>query len=447
MRRDGLPGVSVAVVTDDGLAYVEGFGARDLAGNRPATPDTLYGVGGVTESFTALAVAQLSEAGMLSIDNPLAEYLDLDLGDGRFDEPIRIRHLLTHTSGLPSLGTDEALLGRRLRRETDTLALSSDADVRAYVEGAAAERAAPPGERVARCTAGYVLLGRVIEACTGRSFATYVDEHVFDPLGMDRATFDDAAFAMDDDHMTPYLHEDGDLVAASFPTSEATAAGGGAIASVRHLADYLRMHLNEGRFAGRDVVGAAAARDLRDPAADAPAGSYARGFQIRETCGYDLIGRSGSVAVSSAYAGFSPDAGTGVAVAANSSPDYPLAHLGQGVFAAALGEDPTEAVPFFERRRRFDRLTGEYASYHGIERALVARDGGTLRVETGNALGGGGTPLVPGDGDDPYAFRAVAADGTREPATFRVDDGGVDLLYGRWRFHKVDDASPDRTGR
>lgn len=442
VRRDRLPGASVAVVDGDGVAYAEGFGARDLAGNRPATPDTLYGVGSVTKSMTGIAVMQLCDAGILSVDDPVTDHLDVDLGDP-YDEPIRLRHLLTHSSGLPSLGTSEALIGRRLRRETDTVALSSDADLRAHVERAADERVAPPGERFAYCNAGYVLLGEVVESCTGRPFAAYVDEHVFDPLGLDRATFDDSRFAMDDDHMTPYLHEDGDLVAASFPARERSHPAGGAIASVRHLADYLRLQLNEGRFEGTEVVSAAAAREAHEGVVDTPAGPYGYGWRTRETCGRDLVGHSGSIAVSSAYAGFCPEEDVGVALAANSSPDYPLARLGQGVFAAALGEDPHEAVPFFERRRRFDRLTGEYAAYRGLKRAVVARDGGTLRVETGGPLGGEGRPLVPTD--DPHEFHAVDDAGDREPATFRVGDDGddVDLLFGRWRFHKVADRVPE----
>ena len=441
VRRDRLPGASVAVVDDGGLSYAEGFGARDLAGNRPATPDTLYGVGSVTKSMTALAVMQLRDAGMLSVDDPASDYLETELGDGGYDEPIRLRHLLTHSSGLPSLGTSEALIGRRLRRETDTIALSSDADVRAHVERAADRRVAPPGERFAYCNAGYLLLGEVIENCTGRSFAAYVEEHLFDPLGLDRATFDESRFAMDEDHMTPYLHEDGDVVAASFPARDRSHPAGGVLASVRHLADYLRLQLNEGRFEGTEVVSAAAAREAHEGVVETPSGPYGYGWRTRETCGRDLVGHSGSVAVSSAYAGFCPEEGVGVAVAANSSPDYPLAHLGQGVFAAALGEDPHEAVPFLERRRRFDRLTGEYASYRGITRALVARDGGTLRVETGGALGGDGRPLAPGDG--PYEFHAFDDAGNRDPVEFRVDDDGVTLLYDRWRFEKVADGVPD----
>ena len=497
MRRDRLPGVSVAVVDGAGTLYADGFGSRDLAGNRPATSETLYGVGSVTKSVTALALAQLREAGMLGFDDPLSDHLDVDLG-GDTGEPIRLRHLLSHSSGLPSLGTSETLIGRRLRRDTDTLPMATEADFRAHLEGAMGredvgavgdavgapgagdatdERVGAPGERFAYANAGYVLLGQVIEAAVGRPYGRYVGEHVLDPLGMDRSTFDDAAFSMDDDHATMYLREgrdgsartasDGDrgrdgLVAASLPTRELSRPAGGLLAPVSELATYLRLFLAGGAVDGRSLVSPETVATLAEGRVDTPGGAYGFGWRTRELCGRELVGHSGSIAVSSAAVGFSREADLGVVVAANSSPTYPLARLAEGVFACALGADPHEAVPFFERRRRFDRLTGEYASYRGLKRAYVARDGGTLRLELAGPLGGESLPLFETDGDDPYAFHTPTEAGERAPVEFRVGDaegaGGdgdapgprtadgadVDLLYDRWHLHKVTDAVPDK---
>ncbi|MFC6787210.1 serine hydrolase [Halobaculum halobium] len=482
MRRDRLPGVSVAVVDRDGVRYAEGFGARDLAGNRPATPATLYGVGSVTKSVTALATAQLAEAGMLDFEDPVSDHLDVDLGSDP-EDPIRLRHLLSHASGLPSLATSEALIGRRLRRDTDTLPLSTPADFRAHVEGAVGsagggsaggsttagdERVGAPGERFAYSNEGYVLLGDVIEACTGRPYDRYVAEHVLDPLGLDRATFDDTAFAMDDDHATMYLREDrgpgsgpardggdvggrDDLAAASVPVRELSRPAGGLFTSVEGLGRYARLMLNDGRIDGREVVSPESVATLVEDRVDTPGGPYGFGWRTRESCGRELVGHSGSIAVSTAYVGFSPEAGLGVAVAANAAPGYPLVRLGEGVFACALGEEPAAAVPFFERRRRFDRLTGEYASYRGVKRAVVVRDGGGLRVELAGPLGGESLPLTDAPGDDPFAFLTPNEAGERVPVEFRVGDGGgddgagadadrgVDLLYDRWHLHKVAD--------
>lgn len=445
MRRDPLPGLSVAVVTTEGIAYVEGFGSRDLAGNRPATGDTLYGIGSVTKSFVGLAILQLQEAGMLHVDDPVTDHLDLGLGDDVFEEPIRLRHLLTHSSGFPSLGVSEELLARRLRLTDTGVPMGDRDDLHAHIADAAAggERVSPPGDRFAYFNTGYGLLGEVIEEATGKHLASYIDEHVFEPVGMDRATFDDTEFARDDDHMTQYLIEDGEPTAASLPTRELSQAAGGILTSVRELGSYLRVQLNGGQYEGTSLVRSDLLKEAHRGRMETPSGAYGYGWRIRETCDRDLIGHFGSIAVSSAYAGFCPDEGYGIALAANSSPSYPLAVLGQGVFALLLGRNPHEAVPFFERRRVFECLTGRYESFRGIKRATVRRDGEMLRLEFGGALGGEPTPLVPAEEGDRLEFYALDSSGNRRPAEFRTQDGRVELLIDRWRFRKQDHLSSD----
>ncbi|WP_430504482.1 serine hydrolase [Haloparvum sp. PAK95] len=488
LTADPIPGLSVAVVTSDGEAYADGFGARDLTGNRPTSPDTLYGIGSVTKSVTATAVLQLADAGMCQLSDRVSEHLDVDLGDDPND-PITLHHLLSHTSGLPSLGVSEALIARRVRRGEAGVPLSSHDDFYAHVEDAAAtERAADPGERFAYCNTGYCLLGDVVEELTGKPFPAYVEDHVFAPLGMERSTFDDTEFSMDDDHMTQYLIEDGDLVAASLPTREVSQPAGGILTSVRELGRYLQCHLNDGRIRGSgpgtdgesdasgdgDATGAGDGPDdatsdhstrllpesrmeaLYGEYAATPAGPYGYGWRTRSVCGRDLIGHAGSIAVSSAYVGFSPEADVGIALAANSSPDYSLAALGEGVFATLLGEEPAETVPFFRRRDRFDRLTGEYASHRGIMRAAVVEDGGTLRLELASPMSDSSFPLHPedlehtaeADGSEPpagevFRFSAPPKTGDRRPVEFRfTDEGDVRLLVDRWNLQKVSEEPP-----
>lgn len=467
LREHPVPGLSVAVVTPGGAAYASGFGARDLTGNRPASPDTLYGVGSLTKSFTATAVLQLAEAGMCDLADPVAEYLDVDLGD-RSDgdggsEPIRIRHLLSHTSGLPSLGISEALIARRVRRGDPGIPLSSEADLRAHIEEAVAagEVVAPPGERFAYCNAGYVLAGDLIEQLTGKRYAEYVADHLFEPLGMERSTFDDTTFAMDDDHMTQYLIEDGELVAASLPHRELTLPTGGVLTSVRELGYYLRCHLAGGdTTALGDDAGTGPLlpgdrmAELYGHYAETPEGPCGYGWRTREVCGRELIGHAGSIGVSSAFAGFCLGEELGVAVAANSSPSMSMARVGEGVVAALLGEDPDVAVPYFRRDRLYDRLTGEYASFRGVKPAAVDRIGGSLRLTLGGAVGGSvrslrpvdlgsGVPDALGAGDE-VEFVAEGAGGEAEPAVFRFEgDGGVRLLVDRWNLRKVAERPPE----
>jgi CubicO group peptidase (beta-lactamase class C family) len=462
-RRDSLPGVAVAVAgaaadeptwTDESVEatgasseWAAGFGARDLAGNRSVGPDTLFPVGGATQPLTAAAVRQLATAGLCSLDDPVADHLDVALPRGPDGEPIRLRHLLEHSSGLPALGLRETLLARGLRIGTDTLPLADWDDVRAHL-AAADETLAPPGETVSRCPAGYVLLGRVVQSCTGRPYAEYVTEHLLEPLGADRATFDDTAFAMDDDHATQYLLEDGEPCAASLPADERLRPATGLLASARHLAAVARLGLGDGTVDGRDVV-AGGLGTTRASEGDAPPG-----WESREVCGRRVIERAGHVAVGGGYVGYAPDADRGVALAANAVPDYPVAALGAGVFGCLFDADPVAAAPALARRRRLATVTGRYESTRGVRTAHLTREEDTLLLRIEGPLQATTRPLVPvGPGDDTADGRGDTADGhgdDRQLFLLQHDDGAarrvtVDttaqpttLTVGRWRYRRIE---------
>ncbi|MFW5948035.1 MAG: serine hydrolase [Halolamina sp.] len=450
VREEELPGLSVTVTDAEGALYADGFGSRDLAGNRPATPETLYGIASCTKSVAGVAMLQLVENGLCNIDDPISEYVPVS-----FDEPEpTIHHLLSHASGLPSLGVSETLLARRLRLPDPGIAMGDVEDFYAHVNAAGNERTDPPGERFAYCNTGYALLGEAVESMTGKPFDEYVQSHVFEPLGMARSTFDDHEFSMADDHMTQYRQTEDGLLASSLPTRGIGQATGGILSSVSELAQYLRLHLNGGEVAGAELLDADTLSRAHRGYVDVPGRSTGRDGPDREY-GYGwfrdegflgdrtLLGHSGSITVSSAYLGFLPEAGLGVAMASNTSPPFSLGAVGEGALAAAVGEDPTE-LPFFGLRRRHRRLAGEYSAYEGVMSATVERDGGSLRVAFDHPLKAGETvlfPAEPDEGEHPradavYRYETVDSAGRREPVEFRVGDD-VSLLIDRWRLRQA----------
>jgi CubicO group peptidase (beta-lactamase class C family) len=329
-------------------------------------------------------------------------------------------------------------------------------DFYAHVNAADGERTDPPGERFAYCNTGYALLGEAIESLTGKAFDEYVTEHVFEPLGMERSTFDDHEFSMADDHMTQYRETDDGLMAASLPTRDIGQATGGILASVAELASYLRLHLNGGAVDGTELLNPNTLARAHVGYVDVPGTSAGRDGPDRQY-GYGwfrdegflgdrtLLGHSGSITVSSAYQGFLPDAELGVAVASNTSPAFPLGVVGEGVLAAALGEDPEESIPFFRLRRRHGRLAGEYSAYEGVMSATVERAGATLRVDFDHPLKDGEAVLFPAGPDEGehrradtvYQYETVDSAGRREPVEFRVEDEEVSLLIDRWRLREA----------
>ena len=96
LKRSGLPGMALAIVKDGQVVHVRGFGRAHPNGD-PVTPETPFLIGSLTKSFTALAVMQLAEAGLLELDAPVRRYLPEVALEG-----ITLRHLLAHTSGIPT---------------------------------------------------------------------------------------------------------------------------------------------------------------------------------------------------------------------------------------------------------------------------------------------------------------------------------------------------------
>lgn len=429
MNEDGIPGLGLAVVDGRDTLLARGFGARDLATNAPVTPETLFGLGSVTKSFTALAIARLADRGNLSVEDPVSNYVPLDV-----DEEITVHHLLSHTSGLPSNGLANVLLGRLTGTREYGVPLASREEFYAHVNDAARADRTPPGEEFFYYASGFVVLGDVIEAVTGEPYAEHVEALLAD-AGMERTTFGASAFESATDAMTPYLLGDDGPEERPYPTHELVTATGGLFAPVAELAEYLKLQSNGGRVGETTVLGETAVERMHRPHVRAGGrfGAYGYGM-MRSSFGDDtLIGHGGDAVVSSAYVGFLEDRSLGVALVANASPGYSLEHLGRGVLAVLTGGDPHEDVPFFRWRRHRDRLTGTYESFRGIKRVTVHRDGSGLRMEVDGIASSAELSLVPAtDGPTPTRFHATSATGDRQSVRFVFDDEGTTLHYDRW---------------
>ena len=101
MRKRNTPGMAMGIIKDGETLYSKSFGCRNLKQQLPMTSDTLIGIGSITKSITAFAIIKLQEMGKLSIDDSVCNYLDFEPFVSR--PTIKVRHLLSHSSGIPSL--------------------------------------------------------------------------------------------------------------------------------------------------------------------------------------------------------------------------------------------------------------------------------------------------------------------------------------------------------
>lgn len=163
----------VGVVRDGELVLTRGYGRADLAHDGPNTAATRFKIGSLTQTFTAVAVLQLRDRGLVDLDAPVRKYIpDYPAASGN---RITLRHLLSHTSGIPSY-TDAAVFSVGHARAV------SPAEVRAIFQELPLEF--PPGTDFDLSNSGYFLLGQVVEQVARQPFAEYLQQNVLAPAGM-----------------------------------------------------------------------------------------------------------------------------------------------------------------------------------------------------------------------------------------------------------------------
>lgn len=439
LSEASVPGAGVAVVDESETVYAEGFGARDLASNAPATAETLFGIGSCSKSFTATALLRLAERGDLTLSDPVTAYVDR-YGDAP-GEPPTLHDLLTHSSGFPSDGMAVALINRYMGVDPTEVPVSGEADFGRFVADAADDRVTD-GEPFFYYNSGYTVLGEVVEAVARQPFAAAVADLVFEPLGMDRTTVGREAFAADDDRMTPYYPGEDGSTEGEFPFDRNVEAPGGIVSSATELATYLRCHLRGGEVGGTRLLDAdsvARAHDhhsTRHTRIDGVEQGYGYGWMVEPYLDDRLVAHGGSVGVSTAWQGFLEDAGVGVVVLCNTSADPHPMHVGPALLAILRDEEPREVEPHYALRTKAEAVAGEYESFRGLMTGKVEREAGGLRL----TLSAGGSdqtmPLLPESlSPDDLRFHSVAADGGRTEVRFEDHEDHTDLFVQRWRLH------------
>lgn len=277
-----IAGAVLLLVRREGIVLLEAVGFRDLEAREPMRTDAIFRMASVAKPVTALGIMMLQEEGRLLVNDAVAWHLpafqglSVEVPEERTG-PIRLRHLLTHTSGL---ATERALfepahMGMTLADVVATYAMTP--------------LAAPPGTRFIYSSPGFDILGRVIEVVSGEPYEAFMAARVFGPLGMEDSGFFVPAGKRD---RLPgfYRHEDGGLREGARPDSYAgdlphegrvfPAPAYGLYSTASDLAALLRMMLNDGLYEGVRLLSPASILLMTSDQSD-PFGVAARnGFEI-----------------------------------------------------------------------------------------------------------------------------------------------------------------------
>src|SRR4051812_11811550 len=177
VKRDHFSG-SVLIARDGKVLFSRGYGMANLEHDVPNTPQTKFRLGSITKQFTAMAILILQERGKLKVEDKVKKYLPD--APKAWDE-ITIRHLLTHTSGIPNYTAYPEFLKTLPVRVTLKELIAKFKDRPLDFK---------PGETFRYSNSGYVVLGQVIETAAGEGYASFLNKTIFTPLGMKDTGYD-----------------------------------------------------------------------------------------------------------------------------------------------------------------------------------------------------------------------------------------------------------------
>lgn len=226
-----IPSVTVAVVEDGNIIWMESFGYADKENRIKATPDTLYGIASISKAMTATGIMKLVEAGKIDLDADVETYLpDIDLKyHVSGSKPVSCRNLLSHTAGLP--------MHFQYYYDDDNIAIPEIPQVvKRY-----GIIVSPPSSKYEYANLGYGILGEVIARTTGGKFNDYMAEAVFVPLGMTQTTFDTSSDTKA--KLAKRYDLNGELMPFSFSD---TPGAGNASTTIGDLIQFGQFHLGNG---------------------------------------------------------------------------------------------------------------------------------------------------------------------------------------------------------
>jgi CubicO group peptidase (beta-lactamase class C family) len=425
MTERDIPGLAIAVVAGQRLVWAKGFGVADLATGAPVTPRTGFRIGSLTKLFTATAIVQLRDAGRLGLDDPVVRYLPwFRVKAGPDDPPITLRHLLTHTSGLPRESAVSSWTDRRFPTE---------AEFDAALVGL--EPPFPPETLWKYSNLAVAVAGQVVASASGESYAGYVRTHILAPLGMvDSWPEPEPGLlgANQQNWATGYEPRyRGRRDARAFVDLKALGPAGGMVSTVLDLARFAAAQMVE--TGPGTVLRPASLREMHRAQWVAPDFSFAQGlgFEIRRKDGQIFFGHAGSAGGYTGRISIEPSSHVAVIVLTNAEDGNPgpVTDLAYKLLGPALARALVPPRPAPVPDPSWAKYVGTYVSNHRESRIAIVD---------------GELAWLPADTDNPSKDKVVLK--PVRPNVFRYDSGGLVgelvtfVLDDRGRVIRLDSA-------
>jgi Beta-lactamase class C and other penicillin binding proteins len=440
MAIGDVAGATVAIVKDDALLLTRAYGLADVEKRVPVSAqDTLFRPASISKLFTWTAVMQQVEAGKLDLDHDINEYLDFRI-EGYGGQPIKLRHLMTHTAGF-----EESLLDLLVDDVSHVKPLGE------ALKHSIPARIYPPGTVPAYSNYGASLAGYIVSRASGMPFEQYIEERIFEPLKMEHSTFRQTLPGSLREHLSnSYAAASGKPVPFEYGSD---VPAGALSATAPDMAQFMMAHLNGGLLPGGDDssrILKPETTELMHSVANRPApvvDAMALGFYEQGRNGVRVIAHGGDLTAFHSELVLIPAAKVGLFISFNSSgKENAVYKVRTAVYEGFMDryfprQAPAPVAPPADASQHAAALVGNYEGsrradqnlfsffYMFSQTAAEVRDDGSLVINGLDALNG-----------EPKRFREV------QPWLWQEEHGEQRLAVGRDEHGGIVSLVPDGYG-
>ena len=427
MGREKIPGAGFVFVQNGQVVFQRGYGLADVARGRPAIPEsTIWRIGSISKVFTATAVMQLVDRGLIDLDAPVERYVRRVKIPHTYPEAVTVRQLLDHTAGF-----DEIRPGTQAATRDSLLPLDRFLQTRLV-------QVRSPGRTIAYSTYGITLAGEMVEEVSGSPFETVLERNIWEPLGMTRTTI---TVPREQENVALGYELSADSAIAQPWEWYHTTPASSVSATVADMARFLMAHLGLGSSNGARILSERSALEMqRQQVTMHPSiPGYALGFNEDYIGGLRVLEHGGNVAGFSSLMVLIPTARAGFFVV-NHLEGSKLRNdlkwlLLERFFPAARQRFPVPATLPPVEQVRPERFAGRYIPLTSCFSCNPVRASSVMTVTANpdGSLGFAGGRWIEVD-----SLRFVRENGTGY-IVFRPDSSGAQELFagGFWGWQKI----------
>lgn len=412
-----IPAMTVSIVKDGEVILAKGYGMQNREEGIPVTADkSMFRIGSTSKLFTWTAVMQQVERGNLDLDTDVNEYLKTFQIPSTFDEPITLKHIMTHTPGFEDGG-----LGYLLNYDPETATT-----IQEFLSKYIPARVNKPGAYGSYSNYATALAGLIVQNVSGVSFDDYVEQNIFAPLGMDHSSFrEPLPESIIGDMTVGYEREAGVLKPLRYEVLGGVRPAGSMASSSVDMAKFMMAHLNGGSLGEAQILKPETVALMHSVLfkGDERLSGIAHGFYEEIINGHRLIGHGGDTFQFHTDMLLDKDEGLGIFVSYQTL----TGAKGRGEFIRTFYDqyypEPLEAITApADFNERAEKYAGTYLfwrrNFSTLEKAMGLAGGGFSVAPSGE------NTLILTGFEEPMQFVEIGKN------LFRQVDGKLKIAFG-----------------